>query len=156
VILLSHLRTLMARAGRTVLADVAFGSGLLCAAWLLISGAFHAASTLDGIEGRPDPMVLGFYGFMSVGDTIGSAATYAKGACLLAVGIAAVRTRFLPRWLGWLSGLFGAMAIGGGLGFVENPVTGALWYGGLIGFALWPLPVSIALLTKAIRARRAS
>ena len=48
------------------------------------------------------------------------------------------------------------MAIGGGLGVVDNPVTPALWYGGLIGFALWPLPVSVALIVQAVRERRAS
>jgi hypothetical protein len=73
---------------------------------------------------------------------------------MLAVGVAAIATRFLPRWLGWLSVVFGAMAVGGGLGVVPNPVTDALWYGGLIGFALWPLPVGITLIVQAVRRRR--
>jgi hypothetical protein len=46
------------------------------------------------------------------------------------------------------------MAVGGGLGFVENPVTPALWYGGLLGFAIWPLLVGVTLIVKAVRGRR--
>jgi hypothetical protein len=95
--------------------------------------------------------VLGYYGLMSVGDTLGSATTFAKGALMLAVGLAAVRTRFLPRWLGWLSIVLGAMAVGGGLGVVDNPVTGSLWYAGLIGFALWPVAIGVTLLVKALK-----
>jgi hypothetical protein len=34
---------------------------------------------------------------------------------------------------------------------VDNPVTGALWYAGLIGFALWPLAVGVTLLVKALK-----
>lgn len=156
VILLSQLRTLMTLAGRPLAADIAFGSGILCAVWLLASGAMHASAALDGVDGVPDGGVLSFYTMMTLGDTFGSVATYAKGACMLAVGLAALRTRFLPRWLGWLSVVLGFMAIGGGLGVVDNPVTPALWYGGLIGFAVWPLPVSIALLVKALRERSSS
>jgi hypothetical protein len=154
VVLLAHLRTLIARTHGS-LADVAFGSGLLCAVWLLVSGAMHASAAMDGVEGTPDAGVISFTTMMTLGDTVGAVSTYAKGACLLAVGVAAVRTRFLPRWLGWLSIALGAMAVGGGLGVVDNPVTPALWYGGLIGFAVWPLVVGVVLAVRAVRARRA-
>jgi hypothetical protein len=147
VILLAHLRSRMTGSLR----DVAFGSGLLVSVWLLVSGALHASAPLDGLDGKPDEMMLSAVGLQIAGDTIGSAATYAKGALMLAVGLAAVRTRSLPRWLGWLSIVLGAMAVGGGLGIVDNPVTPALWYGGLIGFAVWPLLVGVTLIVKALR-----
>jgi len=54
------------------------------------------------------------------------------------------------------AGVLGAMAVGGGMGVVDNRVTPALWYGGLIGFAVWPLPVAIALIVRAVRESRAS
>ncbi|GIH10799.1 hypothetical protein Rhe02_88660 [Rhizocola hellebori] len=153
IVVVGQLRSLMAAAEerRGSLRDVAFGAGILCAVWLLVSGSFHAATVFDGIEGLPDEIVLSYYGLMSVGDTLGSASTFAKGALMLAVGLAAVRTRFLPRWLGWLSIVLGAMALGGGLGVVDNPVTGALWYAGLIGFALWPLLIGVTLLVKSVK-----
>jgi hypothetical protein len=47
------------------------------------------------------------------------------------------------------------MAIGGTFTFTDNPVTDALFYAGLFGFALWPLPAGIVLTARAVRARRA-
>jgi len=156
MVLLGQVRAMIAQAenGRGFLADVAFGGGVLTAVWLLVTGAFHAATVFDGVDGLPAELVTSYYGLMSVGDTLGSASTYAKGVLMLAVGVAAIRTRALPRWLGWLSVVLGAMAVLGGLGVVENPVTPALWYGGLIGFAVWPMLVGITLIVKAIKHRR--
>lgn len=157
VVFVSHLRALMAHADgrRSYLADVAYGSGLLCATWLLVSGAMNSVAAFDGPDSLPDAFVVQYLGLMSVGDMIGTASTVLKGALLLAVSMVALRTRFLPRWIGWLGIVLGAMAVGATFSVVPNPVTGALFYAGLFGFALWPLPVGIALTVKAIRERRA-
>jgi hypothetical protein len=156
LVLVAQLRALIARAeqGRGFLADVVPGAGGLIAVWLLVSAAFHGVAAFDGVDGRPDELVLAYFGLMTSGDTLGVVSTFAKGALMLAVGLAALRTRFLPRWLGWLSVVLGAMAVGGGFGAAGDPVTGALWYGGLLGFAIWPLLVATTLIVKALRARR--
>jgi len=109
----------------------------------------------DISEELPDAFVLQYLGLGAVGDMIGTASTVLKGALMLSVSLVALRTRFLPRWLGWIGAVLGVMAIGGAFAFTDNPVTGALFYAGLFSFALWPMPVGIVLTVKAIRARRA-
>jgi hypothetical protein len=132
------------------LRDVAFGSGLLVSVWMFLTGAFNASVGLDltRAQSQPDEMYLNALGLQLAGDSLGSAATYAKGAFLLAVGIAAVKSRVLPKWLGWLSLVFGTMAVGAGLGVVGNSVSQVLFYGGLLGFAIWPLIVGVTVLVR--------
>jgi hypothetical protein len=157
LVFVAHLRALMTQAegGRGHLADVAYGSGVVVAVWLVVSGAMNSIGGFDIADTLPDAFVVQYVGLAAVGDMIGSATTVLKGTLMLAVSLVALRTRFLPRWLGWFGAVLGAMAIGGAFTFTDNPVTGALFYAGLFGFALWPLPVGIVLTVKAIRARRA-
>jgi hypothetical protein len=156
VVLLGQLRALIGRAegGRGILADVAHGCGLLVAVWLLVSAAMNSMGGFIEIDSLSDDAVVQLFSYMSLGDMIASAATFAQGGLMLAVGIAALRTRVLPRWFGWLSVVLGAMAVGGGLSVADDPVTEALWYGGLLGFGIWPLLAGVVLVIKGVRARR--
>jgi hypothetical protein len=137
-------------------ADVVFGAGVLCSAWLLISGAMNSIGAFMDPATLPDPFTVQYLGLAAVGDMIGTASTVIKGATLLAASVVALRTRFLPRWLGWFGAALGVMAIGAAFSFTDSPITGALFYAGLFGFALWPLPVGVTLLIKAIRERRSA
>jgi hypothetical protein len=54
---------------------------------------------------------------------------------MFAVGLAALRYRVIPRWLGWLGIVFAVAGIPTGLG--------------LLSFGLWPILVSVFILIRA-------
>lgn len=157
LLFISHLRELMRveDPDRAHLGDIAYGSAVICAVWLLVSGTTTSVIAFD-LESLSDEMVVQYYGLAGVGDMLGTIALVFKAALLISVSLVAARTGFLPRWLSWTGLVLGVLTFGGIIGaFTDATIAGGLMYAGLFAFALWPLPVGICLTIRALRARRA-
>lgn len=74
----------------------------------------------------------------SLGDGFFVAAEYAAAFFLVAAGIAALRTRVLPAWLGWISLVLGVLTL--------IPPIG--WAGLIFGLPIWIVLVSVLLGTR--------
>ena len=137
------LRGLIARAERETgtLAAFAWAGGITCAVLLLagnaVSRATAFASMSDDFKLDPDTRSLledaGFLLFVS--------GALAAILLVVAVSLAAMRHRLLPRWLGW-AGFPVAALLPLAIGFV-----------GFLVFIAWVLAVSAAL---ALRGRRSA
>lgn len=145
----AHLRELFSGARPAWLSDAVFGAGLLSATWLLVSMAFAAMPVLDGARYTgSDAMVAASFALALTGDTLAVTSLVIKAVLLIGTGVLVLRTRRLGAWFGWLSVVLGVLCAAALL-----PIPGVL-YGGIFGFALWPLLLSVAEVIAALRSRR--
>ena len=127
----------------------AFGSAVVVGAL----GIAAAAVSFTPVVGEPatqsDAILLGWHALERLGESIGELTTFPRAALLAAVGIAAVRYRLLPRWVGWYSLAIALLSILGGLALttLADPLSVA-WLAALYGFALWPLVVTLGLTLR--------
>ena len=75
---------------------------------------------------------------------VGVAAFTVKGLCMVAVGLAVLRSGAMGAWIGWLSLLLGRLTW-------SALVVPAVFFVGIFASALWRLAVSIALLARGLR-----
>lgn len=135
---LDGLRTRIAPASAQ-LGRLAYGFGFAAALFLLadvmpdLAGAF-ASDTLDR---NLDPGAA--EAMSSLGDAFFFAAEVMLAGFLFAVGLAAVRARALPAWLGWISLVLAVVAL--------IPPIG--WAVVVFAFPLWLLVVSALLWREA-------
>lgn len=138
VVFASALRSLIARSEHdtAMLAALAWAGGIACAVLVLagnaVSRATAFASMSDNFELDPDTRSLledaGFLLFVS--------GALAAILLVVAVSLAALRHRLLPRWLGWAGFPAGAL-LPLAIGFV-----------GFLVFIAWVLAVSAALALR--------
>lgn len=114
------------------LATVAFGGGLVLAtAGGMAAGVFF---TLSDAYHHMSP--IGFQVLNTLSSDVTSGASTAGVAILMfAVGLAAIRYRVIPLWLGWVGIVFAVVGIPTGLA--------------LFGFGLWLIIVSVVILIRA-------
>ena len=127
--------------------DVAFGAGLLAAAWLMVSAGFTAVAAFADLDVVDDTALVSLWSLGDAGDMVGLAAFTVKGLLMLATGIAVLRTRVLGAWLGWLSVALGVLT------WVALVGARTCSTSGLFAFALWPLAISIALVARGLGRR---
>jgi hypothetical protein len=127
-----------AEGGAGRMTSIVFGSGLVVAAMSLGLMAPQAAGGLTADETDPplDPGAAQV--FEGLGDGFFVAAEATVAVFFLAVGVAALRTRALPVWLGWASLVFGIAAIVPWIGWAVY-----IW-----GLPLWVLVVSLWLFLR--------
>ena len=116
---------------------IAFGGGLVTAAMLIgtATPVLAASSAADGLE----PSAAQALGVIEYAFFIG--AGIAGASLLAATGWVAIRTGFLPTWLGWASLVIAVLmlAIIGPIGFIAI----------VVGLPLWVLVVSILLWRRS-------
>jgi hypothetical protein len=89
-----------------------------------------------------------------IGETFGDVATVPRGLFVGAVSLAALQTRFLPRWLGWIGMVIAAASLVGVLGVALFFMPGiAAWFAGLFGFVLWTAALGVVMGLRAARNR---
>jgi hypothetical protein len=132
----ARLRSAEGGVGR--IASVVFGSGLVVAAMSLGFAAPQAAGALTAENTDPplDPGAAQV--FDGLGDGFFVAAEAGVAVFFLAVGVAAMRTRALPAWLGWASLVLGIAAVIPWIGWAVY-----IW-----GLPLWVLVVSLWLFMR--------
>lgn len=102
-----------------------------------------------------DATVVSWYGLTGFTHFLGDLAMAPIVLTITAFSIAALEGLLLPRWLAWLGLVIGASGALGTLGITT--ASGPLywfWFGGLLGWALWILLVSVTLGLRWVRARR--
>ncbi len=143
VLFSAHLRGVLRRASENAAygADFVFGGLLLCAAWLLIAAGFTGTFAFSDAASLDDTLLVSYWGLGAVGDMVGTAAFIVKGAVMVAASVVILRTRALATWSGWLGLAFGALTW-------AALAVGPLFYAGIFAFALWPVAISIGMLTR--------
>ena len=144
-------RALAVRPDLRFVVDAFVGCAGLCAVWFLIAGAAAGLLVFDP-DSLSDGVAHSSYAIEALGDAVATSALAARAGFLLTAGAAVLATRMLPRWLGWLALVLGALTLAGGAGiFVEGTAVQALFYVGIFAFALWPLPAGIAVVVRTLR-----
>ena len=139
-------------------AVLAAGAGLLTAVWIWMTAAVAMIPIgmaddrrLDGVS---DTAVLTIDQFSRLGETVGDLGAVPRGLFLLAVSLAGLRTRVLPRWLAW----FGLLIAAASLICVAGPAWWITPFGvaamiGLFGYLLWTGLAGVTLIVRASRMR---
>lgn len=164
VVFVVTLRALMRTAeapGRT-LTDLATAGGLLTGVWIWLHAAAHLVPIVvaDGnrrLTDVDDATLAGLDVLFRFAETVGDLSAVPRGLFLGAVGLLAVRTRFLPRWTAYF-GLFVAAA---SLLAMIGPAWWVAPFGiaaliGLFGFVVWFLLAGAVLVVRALTGRRAA
>jgi hypothetical protein len=137
------------------------GGGIVLGAILLLDTAAHAMPLLlpDLVNTElgkvDDATVVSWYGLTGYTHFLGDFSMAPVALAITAFSIAARKASLLPRWLTWLGLVVGASAAIGTLGVTT--ASGPLywfWFGGLLGWALWILFVSVTLGLRWNRLRR--
>jgi len=136
VLLASGLRSLVSRAEADprTLAALTWAGGTACAAIVLVGDAVSRAPAFASMDDKfsLDPNTARL--FNDTGFLLYVAAALVGIIVVVAVSLAVLRLRVLPRWLGW-AGLVMAALFPLAIGFV-----------GFLVFALWVLGISAALV----------
>ncbi len=136
--------------GNGRLSAIAYGGGLLAAGLLLIMPATNISGALYHDLLTP-AAARTFYLF---GDVVMYPAGMAAAILIGTTGLLALRTRALPRWLGWASLVLALWLlippIGAGAVLPENPVA---WTGiaALPGIVIWAAVTSVVMAIKGRR-----
>jgi hypothetical protein len=136
----------------SMLADLGAGAGyVLSGAYLLTITAAAVPTLLPGLIGTDlaavdDAVLRGWYGFNGVLHLVGDLQMGLMAVVVGTFAVAALRGRFLPRWLAWLGVAITVAAIVGTVGVTLGwgPLYG-FWFGGQYGWFLWYPAAGIAL-----------
>ncbi len=128
----------LAEGGVGRLAPIFFGAGILTAALAMSFVAPSAAASFAAGELNRDLSPGAAEALSILGDGFFIAAEVAVAVFFIAAGVAALRTRAFPAWLGWFSILLGIAAL--------IPWIG--WAAFIWGLPLWVLIVSIWAFTR--------
>lgn len=160
LLLVVALTVLARRAGASDLATaLAAVAGGLTVLWLWMQAAVDMVPLVmlddDGEMAEYDDRTLLAVDLVGrIGETFGDVATIPRGLFVGSIAIAALQTRFLPRWLGWFGIVVGAASLFGVLGVALFFMPGiAAWFAGLFGFVLWTLALTVVLGMRAVRDR---
>ncbi len=82
-------------------------------------------------------------------------ATFWRGAMLASAAILILRTRMVPRWIGWIGAVLALASFAGAFSFVKSPLQSVLGGVGFASFALFHLWVLIAGIALAVARRTA-
>jgi hypothetical protein len=131
------------------LSTIAFGAGLLSAAFLGLTAAFVAAAAARPDE--VDPQLIRMIDDLTF--LVLAPGSFAVVGFLVASALVIFRSESLPAWLGWLA-LIPALAQALSVGIVftdRSPFGGSAPFHvvGLLGLLAWVLAVSIVLLTRS-------
>lgn len=164
IVFVVALRSLMQQvdAGR-FLTDLATAGGLLTAVWMWVAASVEmiplvmADEDLKMSEYTNDTLLtLDLFGRLS--ETLGDISTVPRGLMVLAVSLVALRTRFVPRWIGHVGLLVSAASLVSvaGVGW-QTAALSTAWFVGLFGFFLWALMIGVTFIVQGVRgSRRAS
>jgi hypothetical protein len=134
------------------LSTIAFGAGLLSAAFLGLTAAFVATAAARPDE--VDPQLTRMIDDLTF--LVLAPGSFAVVGFLLASALVLLRSEVLPAWLGWLALIPAvAQALSVGIVFTDrSPFGGSAPFHvvGLLGLLAWVLAVSIVLLTRSEQA----
>jgi hypothetical protein len=111
-------------AGLVVSAGIAATVVTLAGAFVTAGGAYVAAT-----HGYAPDVVAGISSVSKFADLVAMAAS---GVCALAVGVAGLTSRALPRWVSWLSVVVGVVGVASGAGTGVLDIGTLAWFGWLV------------------------
>ncbi|WP_193312972.1 DUF4386 family protein [Georgenia subflava] len=148
LVLVAALNSLLrpAETPRRFWSDLAIVCGAVVAVWLTLQASLDAIPLVladdDGtLAAYDDGTLLALEPIGRLGETFGDVAGIPRGLLVLAVSVLALRTRLLPRWLGYVGLVVAAASL----------VSVAVPAFGLFAFGLWLPVLSVVLLVRAAR-----
>jgi hypothetical protein len=158
VLFLVGLRRLLSEAGaeRSTI-DLMTVSGTLVTLWFWVEAATGSmVSVMANDSGRlseyDDQALAHLDLFSRFSETFADIGLALTGLFVASVSLAAIRTRFMPRWIGHV-GLVVAAGCAVSLAGIAwvNPVSTTGFFVGLLGFFLWTLMTAVALCVRGLR-----
>jgi hypothetical protein len=148
---------------RSPLADLFAGAGYLLIGALFLNVTASAVPVVlpDLVGASPatvdDDVLRGWYGITGFTHLLGDFQMTFIALLVGAFSVAALRARFVARWIGWVGLAVAGSAALGTVGVALNSgVLYGFWFGGLFGWVLWYPIVGVALGLRARSARRAA
>jgi hypothetical protein len=145
----------------SLLAEVFAGAGyLLVASLFLDSTVIAMPAVLPDLIGTDlatvdDDVLRGWYGLSGATHLLGDFRMVFIALLIGAFSLAALRTRMVPRWIGWLGAAITVAAALGTAGVAANSgILYGFWFGGAFGWLLWYPIVGIALAIRTRTRRR--
>jgi hypothetical protein len=154
VIYLSSLCSTLRRAegGDGMLSQLAFGSALIGIAFVTFNNALNAALAASIVQSSGDGAVWAVF---QVGQAVFTFGALFLGLFLLAASLVIVRTKVLPRWMGWLGLVGGAAYVVGSFSVADQ--RGPIALPAVVGFMIflvWTIVTSAVLVLHAAREGR--
>jgi hypothetical protein len=147
---------------QSLLADLFAGAGYLLAVSLLLTNTANAVpAVLPDLIGADlatvdDDVLRGWYGITGFTHLLGDFQMAFIALLIGAFSLAALRTRVVPRWIGWLGMAITVAAALGTAGVTTNSgLLYGFWFGGIFGWLLWYAIVGITLGLRTRADRRA-
>ncbi len=112
---------------------------------ILLSSSFSVALTWNGAQSNNPAVARALFDLSTVTLIFSDMVI---GVFLAAASLATLRTRILPRWLGWL-GLVGAALLLAGTASLFNPGGSFGGAPGLLLYLIWVITTSVLLLRRA-------
>jgi hypothetical protein len=140
----------------TLFSDLTVLSGGLVAVWFWLQASLDAlplvlADDAGKLTAYSDPALVFLEPLTRLGETLGDLGTIPRGFLMLAISLLALRTRFVPRWIGFVGVVIGGVSLLATPAAWAVPIFGAAVLVGLFGFYLWLLLLSVALGVAALR-----
>lgn len=132
-----------AEGGEPRLAVVAFG-GLLFGAAMFIAASAISSATAMQIEN----IGQGAEFFYVLGSVFLGLAAFGNVALVGAVSVLALRTKFLPAWIGWTGGVLTVGWLVAGVESASNDALGAVGFIVFLLWLVWIIVVSVELYRK--------
>jgi hypothetical protein len=137
---------------KSLLADLFAGAGYLLAVSLFLTDTAGAVpAVLPDLVGADlatvdDDVLRGWYDIAGFTHLLGDFQMAFIALLIGAFSVAALRTRVVPRWVGWLGVAITVAAALGTAGVTTNSGTlYGFWFGGIFGWLLWYALVGITL-----------
>jgi hypothetical protein len=147
---------------RSLLADLFAGASYLLAGSLFLANTASAVpAVLPDLIGADvttvdDDVLRGWYGITGFTHLLGDFQMTFIALLVGAFSVAALRSRVVPRWVGWLGVAITAAAALGTAGVATNSaLLYGFWFGGIFGWVLWYPVVGITLGLRSRADRRA-
>ena len=140
--------------------ELILAGGVLIAVWHWVTAAVTGTTLVQSLDGTDlaavdDATLRSWYAAGNIAHLFGDFSMIGIGITMGTASLAALRIRFVPRWIAIVGLVAAACGLLGmaGLAVAWLPLAD-VWFGGIFGWFAWVLAVSVAIGLRLVRERR--